>query len=238
VTTTSASDASSATPNTAPVPALLHDPKLIATTFVVLDFEGTTPRGYSPEPTEVAAIALRRDQGRDQDRWRQVWSFEELMKPPAHAPVTGFDIAQTGITAAMLADRPGADVVLARFDAQLTGGPHLLVAHNAAAEGGMIYRYRDHCPALAATHLLDTVKLARALLPDAPGYGLDALIDHLRLPRPAKRHRAMPDVEVTVALFEHLLDLAGARGMRDLADIVRCCGWTAKATLPVQDSIF
>jgi DNA polymerase-3 subunit epsilon len=201
---------------------------------VVLDFEGTTPRGHSPEPIEVAAIALRRDG----DRWHRAWSFEELMKPPDHAPVTGFEAAQTGITAAMLAGRPGAGAVLAQFDTRLSADPHLLVAHNAVTEGGMIYRYRDHCPALASTHLLDTVKLSRALLPDAPGHGLDALIDHLRLPRPARRHRAMPDVEATVALFQHLIDTAAERGLRSLANIVRCCGAVAKATLPVQDSIF
>jgi DNA polymerase-3 subunit epsilon len=232
--TTSASDTASAAPIPAAGSALLRDPALAGTTFVVLDFEGTTPRGYSPEPIEVAAVAVRREG----DGWRRGWSFEALMKPPEHAPVTGFEVAQTGITAAMLADRPGAGVVLAQFDALLTDGPYLLVAHNAATEGGMIYRYREHCPVLAATHLLDTVKLARALVPEAPGYGLDALIDHLRLPRPAKRHRATPDVEVTVALLERLLDLAAARGMRDLADVVRVCGSTAKATLPVQDSIF
>ena len=213
---------------------LLRDRTLVGTTFVVLDFEGTTPRGYSPEPIEVAAVAVRRDR----DGWRRVWSFEALMKPPAHAPVTGFEAAQTGITAAMVADQPGAGVVLAQFDALLTEGSYLLVAHNTNTEGGMIYRYREHCPALASTHLLDTVKLARALVPEAPGHGLDALIDHLRLPRPVKRHRAMPDVEVTVALLERLLDLAAARGMRDLVDVVRVCGSTAKATLPVQDSIF
>ncbi|WP_194925223.1 3'-5' exonuclease [Catenulispora pinisilvae] len=231
----------------APTPALLRDPALVGTTFVVLDFEGTTPRGYSPEPVEVAAIALRRDgddgdgDGRDGGtghRWQQLWSFDALMKPPAHAAVTDFDTLQHGITAAMVADRPGAATVLAQFDAQVGAGPHLLVAHNTTMEGGIIYRYRDDCPALAATHLLDTVKLARALLPDAPGYGLDALIDHLRLPRPATRHRAMPDVEVTVALFEQLLEVAATRGLRDLADVVRVCGSTAKATLPIQDSIF
>jgi DNA polymerase III epsilon subunit-like protein len=213
---------------------LLREPALTGTTFVVLDFEGTTPRGYSPEPIEVAAVAIRRDG----DGWRRAWSFESLMKPPEHAPVTGFEAAQTGITAAMLAHRPGAGTVLAQFDALLTDGPYLLVAHNTATEGGMIYRYREHCPALAATHLLDTVKLARALVPDAPGHGLDALIEHLRLPRPARRHRAMPDVEATVALFEQLLDLAAARGMRGLADVVRVCGSPARATLPVQDTIF
>ncbi|MBS2531810.1 3'-5' exonuclease [Catenulispora sp. NF23] len=223
----------------APTPALLHDPALVGTTFVVLDFEGTTPRGYSPEPVEVAAIALRRDgDGGTDGQWRQVWSFDALMKPPAHAAITDFDTSQHGITAAMVADRPGSATVLGQFDAQVGDGPHLLVAHNTTMEGGIIYRYRDACPALAATHLLDTVKLARALLPDAPGYGLDALIDHLRLPRPATRHRAMPDVEVTVALFEHLLEVAATRGLRDLADVVRVCGSTAKATLPIQDSIF
>src|SRR5438270_7218106 len=100
--TTSAADAPPTAP--APIPALLRDPALVATTFVVLDFEGTTPRGYSPEPIEVAAVALRRDG----DRWQCTWSFEALMKPPTHAPVTGFDVAQTGITSAMLADSPGA----------------------------------------------------------------------------------------------------------------------------------
>jgi DNA polymerase III epsilon subunit-like protein len=212
----------------------LRDPALVGTTFVVLDFEGVTPRGYSPEPIEVAAVAVQRDGG----LWRRAWSFEALMKPPPHAPVSGFDTAQHGITAAMVADRPDAAVVLAEFDGRLADGPYLLVAHNTVMEGGIIYRYREHCPALASTHLLDTVKLARALLPDAPGYGLDALIDHLCLARPAKRHRAMPDVQVTVELFEHLLALAAARGLRDLADVVRVCGSTAKATLPVQDSIF
>lgn len=233
--TSSASPATpAAAPNQTPVSALLRDSALLETTFVVLDFEGTTPRGYSPEPIEVAAVALRR---RD-DGWQHAWSYEALMKPPDHAPVTGWETAQTGITPAMVAGQPPAGAVLAEFDGRLTDGPYLLVAHNAAAEGGMIYRYREHCPTLAFTHLLDTVKLARAFLPDAPGYGLDALITHLRLPRPAKRHRAMPDVEVTVALFEHLLAVAAERGVRDLASIVRTCGATAKATLPIQDSIF
>ncbi|MFD0634470.1 PolC-type DNA polymerase III [Catenulispora yoronensis] len=183
---------------------------------------------------EVAAVAVRRDG----DSWRRVWSFESLIKPPPHAPVTGFDTAQHGITAAMLKDRPDAATVLAQFDTLVGDGPHLLVAHNTTVEGGILFRYQDHCPKLASTHLLDTVKLARAVVPQAPGYALEALIDHLALPRPAVRHRAMPDVEVTVALFEHLLASADARGLRDLVDVVRVCGATAKATLPVQDSIF
>jgi hypothetical protein len=37
---------------------LAHDPRLLRTRLVVIDFEGLTPAGQSPVPTEVAAITL------------------------------------------------------------------------------------------------------------------------------------------------------------------------------------
>ena len=92
------------------------DPQLRRTTFIVIDFEGTTPRGHSPEPTEVAAVGLRRTpSGR-----RRTASFSALMRLPEHAPLTPAGTAQTGITARMLADRPAAGPVLAALDARLT----------------------------------------------------------------------------------------------------------------------
>lgn len=33
-------------------------PQFREITFVIIDFEGTTPRGYPPQPIEVAALAL------------------------------------------------------------------------------------------------------------------------------------------------------------------------------------
>jgi DNA polymerase III subunit epsilon len=38
---------------------LTHDPEYRATTFIVIDFEATTPKGYRPEPIEVAALTPR-----------------------------------------------------------------------------------------------------------------------------------------------------------------------------------
>ena len=35
---------------------LTKDPAFIAATFIVIDFETTTPAGYRPEPVEVAAV--------------------------------------------------------------------------------------------------------------------------------------------------------------------------------------
>jgi DNA polymerase-3 subunit epsilon len=73
------------------------------------------------------------------------------------------------------------------------------------------------------------------ILPDATAmelssHGLDDLVRHLRLTPPVRRHRAMPDVLVTVQVFEHLV----AEGMRvgrwkALHDLDRFGGLAAKS---------
>jgi hypothetical protein len=37
--------------------SLVEDPPFLATTFVVIEFETTTPTGYTVQPVEVAALA-------------------------------------------------------------------------------------------------------------------------------------------------------------------------------------
>lgn len=217
------------------MPTLSTDPQFRATTFVVIDFEATTPTGHSPEPIEVAAMTLRFAGTTP----REIGAFESLMRPPAHAPVTRFDTEQTGITPQMVHDQPAAEVVLAQLDQLLTDPPYLLVAHNASVEGNLIYARRDACPLLAHTHLLDTVKLSRLLLPDLPHHSLDWLISHFGIARPPDRHRAMADVRVTVAVLWRLVALADQRGdPNDLAALVAVAGHPAKATKPVQETIF
>jgi DNA polymerase III subunit epsilon len=217
------------------MPHLSADPDFRATTFVVIDFEATTPTGRSPEPIEVAAVALRFDAMTP----REIDTFEALMRPPTHAPVTRFDTEQTGITPQMLADRPAAQTVLAELDKLLTAPPYLLVAHNANVEGNLIYARREACPVLAHTQLLDTVKLSRVLLPDLPGHSLDWLLSHFAIPRPANRHRAMADVRVTIEVIARLLAMVEARGdPPDLRALLSIAGHPAKATKPVQETIF
>src|SRR5258707_2960253 len=152
---------------------LTDDEQFRATTFHVIDFETTTPRGYSPEPIEVAVISLRAHDGQLVEGPR----FTQLMRPPPHAPVTPFDIDQTGITPAMVADKAPAAEVLGKLDAFIASpDAALLVAHHAPVEAGVLYAYREHCSGLARTGLLDTVRLARAVYPDLPSHGLDALM--------------------------------------------------------------
>ncbi|MEV5279771.1 3'-5' exonuclease [Streptomyces sp. NPDC052811] len=178
------------------------------TTYVVIDFEGLTPAGRPAEPIEVAALALRPRGGRLVETGR----FEALMRPPADVPVTARDVQLKGITRRILASaRPAAEVMV-RLDARLTAPPYRLVAHHASTEAGIIARQAEHCPVLAATPLLDTLRLAKAVAPGLGSYGLDSLLGHYGIPMPAGRHRAMPDVEVTAQVLARLLDDGCADG--------------------------
>jgi DNA polymerase-3 subunit epsilon len=212
--------------------------RLAAVTFIVIDFEALTPAGQPAEPTEIAAIAFRPKDGRLAEQAR----FEELIRPPAGIPVTAFDQRMTGITARMLdTARPAADV-LATLDQQAASPPRRLVAHHAPTEAGLIGRQRQHCPALAATALLDTVRMARAVIPHLPSYRLDEVLRHYRIPRPAGRHRAMPDAQVTGEVFGRLLADGARLGLwATLTDLDVAAGLQPKAApcpRPVQEPLF
>lgn len=215
--------------------ALTHEIEIQSLTFVVIDFEGTTPAGHPPQPIEVGALALRIRDG----RWEQVGAFESLMQPPDFAPLTRFDTQQTGITAQMLSGAPSATEALAALDSNLTNGPYLLVAHHASTEGNFIYHRRANCPVLAATDLIDTVPLAKHLLPGHENYRLDTLLGHYSIPTPPDRHRAMADVRVTAALFLRLIADAESTGaITSLHRLRENAGRRAKANEPVQTGLF
>ncbi|WP_308409270.1 3'-5' exonuclease [Streptomyces sp. BV129] len=149
--------------------ALMNDPRFVATTLVVIDFEGLTPAGRPAEPIEVAVLALRPADG----ELVEVGRFEELMQPPADVPVTARDVQFKGITRQMLSTARSAAEVLTRLDAHLTAQPYRLVAHHASTEAEFIARQAAYCPVLAATPLLDTLRLAKAVAPGLSSYGLD-----------------------------------------------------------------
>lgn len=213
--------------------SLIDEEHFTATTFVIIDFETTTPRAHRPEPIEVAVLSLQAHGGELVETAR----FTALMRPPPHAPVTVFDTQQTGITAAMVAAQPSAAEVLARLDRRFTRPPYLLLAHNAPLEASILYDYRQHCPTLSTHDVLDTVRMARQLYPKLPNHRLDTLLTHLNIPIPRDRHRAMPDVEVTASLFARMV-VDDTHRWASLHD-VRCAAvYPAKASQPKQASLF
>ncbi|MEQ7129335.1 3'-5' exonuclease [Actinopolymorpha sp. B11F2] len=203
--------------------------------YVVIDFEGTTPPGRPSAPIEVAALVLN-PAG---DSATSEASFEELIRPPDDAPVTPFDTVLKGITSAdVQTARPPADVFTA-IDIWLPNSRCLLVAHHASVEAGMIYRHREHCPALSTTPFLDTVRMAKAVLPGVGSYNLDQLLLQLRIPRPINRHRAMPDVHATAQLFRRLWGLGVSQGhWKTGKDALKIAGLTPQASRPQQTSLF
>ena len=216
--------------------SLTADPAFLATTFVVVDFETTTPTGHPAQPVEVAALALRWAQG----AWTRSGSFTSLMQPPAFAPVTPAHTAQTGITAEQVAQAPAPAEALGALDRRFTAGtPYLLVAHHAATEAGIIYNQREHCPALASVDLIDTVAFSRQVIPDLPNHKLDMLLAHFSIRHPADRHRAYADVEVTAQLFFRLIRAADDMPQfGSLAALMKTAGRTAKCNIPTQAALF
>lgn len=212
-----------------------RDQAFTATGWLVIDFEGTTPAHYPAEPIEVGAVLLRFDGA----RLVEVRRFEALIRPPAHAPITGFDFAQTGITAAMVTDQPSAETVLAGFDAILTDPPYVTVAHHAPTEAGILTRYAHACPTLAAAPMLDTLRLARHAYPELASHTLDALLTHLGIPVSAGRHRALPDAAATADVLQRLLTEGSHRHRwARLAQLHQLAGLPAPAAQRTQETLF
>ncbi|MFJ1662407.1 3'-5' exonuclease [Streptomyces anthocyanicus] len=221
----------------------LTDPELLAATLVGIDFETLNPAGRRPEPIEIAAVAgkLTAD-----GSWQEDGRFERLIRPPDDVPFTTFDVAQTGITAAMIQQADSAADTLAALQKLLAHPPYVLFAHNAPYEAGLIYDQEPSCPALARLPMLDTVRLARTAYPGLPRHRLDDVLAHLGIPPPAGRHRALPDVLATCAAFARMV----GDGARDghwstLTGLLRVAGIEpkavrddAQAAAPQQDSLF
>ncbi len=170
------------------------------TAFVVVDFETVTPKGRPPEPLELAAMRLLPGLVVDPH-----FQFSELIRPPTDAPLTAFDTRQTGIREQDIADAPGAATILHRFDMCLGQERPLLVAQNARYEAAIFQRFAACCPQVATLSFLDTMALGKHLVPGLINYTLDTLARHFQLAIPANRHRALPDVELTIQILQHLL---------------------------------
>ncbi|MFF8601933.1 PolC-type DNA polymerase III [Streptomyces sp. NPDC015232] len=207
-------------------------------TFIVIDFEALTPAGRPAEPTEVAAMALVVRDGKLVEDGR----FESLIQPPADVPVTSRDMSH-GITEAALRSAPPAAAVLGELDGLLSTPPYRLVAQHASTEAGLIARQGEHCPTLATTPLVDTVRMARKTVRGMSSYGLDELLRYYGIPKPVQRHRAMPDVEVTAEVFRLLLEEGAAAGhWSTLLELDAAAGLQPRpkpaAEATVQDTLF
>lgn len=204
-----------------------------AVSYVVIDFETLTPKGRPPEPIEVAA--MRVGPGLVIERGFRV---ERFIRPPHSVSFTPFDTAQTGIRLDDVRTASTAEVVLKEINDVLRTERSVIVAQNARYEYAIMSRFSEYCPDVVSMPFVDTVRLGKRLLPTLPNYKLDTLAAHFGVQIPYDRHRALPDVKVTVNVLVALLEMLMLTDDNQVADLRRIAGVQDPGARPIQISLF
>ena len=170
---------------------------------VVFDLETT---GFSPINDRIIEIgAVLVEDGKVTDR------FSTFVNPQIPIP---FRIEQlTSINDGMVADAPPIEQVLPDFLRFCEGA--VLVAHNASFDVSFI---EENCRVLGLPFhytYVDTVALARVLLPQLGRFKLDNVAKALNVPL-GHHHRAVDDAECTAHIYEKFVQMLQERDIRDL----------------------
>ena len=175
-------------------------------TYVVFDLETT---GFSPIRDKIIEIgAVKVENGKITDR------FSTFVNPGVPIP---FEITRlTSITDQMVMDAPGIETVLPQFLEFI--GDAALVAHNASFDVGFIeqnMRYQDLTPDFTS---VDTVALARMLLPTLSKFKLNVVANALHISL-ENHHRAVDDAGATAEIFVKFVEMLKDQGIYDLTKL-------------------
>ena len=175
-------------------------------TFVVFDLETT---GFSPIKDKIIEIgAVRVEHGRITEK------FSTFVNPKIPIP---FQITQlTSITDQMVMDADDIETILPQFLEFV--GDAVLVAHNASFDVSFIEqncRYQDIRPDFTS---VDTVALARMLLPTLSKYKLNVVANALHISL-ENHHRAVDDAGATAEIFVKFVEMLKERSITDLAKL-------------------
>jgi DNA polymerase-3 subunit epsilon len=175
--------------------------------YVVFDVEttGSSAKGGGAI-TEIGALKVAG--GRVVDR------FSTLINP--QRPIEPFVMRLTGITNRMVDDAPLASEVMPLFGDFVEGC--VLVGHNIAFDCGFVTAAREKTglPPLD-NPVLDTLKLARLLVPGLKRYRLASLVQHFGV-REAPNHRALADAAATCEVFLKLLKFLKSAGVTTVGE--------------------
>ena len=171
--------------------------------FVVFDLETT---GFSPTQNQIIEIgAVRVEGGKITER------FSTFVNPEVPIP---YRIEQlTGINDSMVLEAPKIQEVLPEFLTFCQGA--VMVAHNASFDMGFI---RENCQRLGLEQeftVVDTVSLARVLLPQLNRFKLDTVAKALGVSL-ENHHRAVDDAGCTAEIFEKFIQMLKDREVYDL----------------------
>ena len=178
--------------------------------FVVFDLETT---GFSPVENQIIEIgAVKVSGGKIVDR------FSEFVNPLVPIPLRIENL--TSINDAMVADAPTIEEILPRFLAFSKNC--VLVAHNSAFDVSFI---EENCRRLGYDHdftSVDTVALARVLLPNLGKYKLDTVAKALNIDL-GHHHRAVDDAECTAHIFVKFVSMLEDLDLHNLDEVNEHC---------------
>lgn len=175
-------------------------------TFVVFDIETT---GFSAAEDRIIEIgAVKITDGAIVDR------FSTFVNPEIPIP---FEIQQlTHITDDMVLEAPKIEEALPAFLDFV--GESALVAHNAGFDVGFI---EQNCVRLGRSRIftsVDTVGLARVLLPTLSKYKLNIVAKALNISL-ENHHRAVDDAAATAEIYVKFIEMLKERGMTTLKEV-------------------
>ena len=181
--------------------------------FVVFDIETT---GFSSVTNHIIEIgAVKVENGKIVDR------FSTYVNPQEPIPYRITKL--TTITDADVMDAPTIDQVLPEFFAFCEGC--VLVAHNASFDTGFIKENARKLELPYAYTHVDTLAMARVLLPQLAKFTLDHVAKTVGVSL-ENHHRAVDDAEATAEIFEKFIPMLLEKGAHDL-DAVNELGRTS-----------
>ena len=186
-------------------------------TYVVFDLETT---GFSPEKNKIIEIgAVKVVAGKITDR------FSHFVNPEVPIP---YEIEElTSIRDDMVMDAPKIEEILPEFMKFCEGA--VMVAHNADFDMSFIKKNCERQDLPCDFTVIDTVALARYLMPQLNRFKLDTIAKALNIVL-ANHHRAVDDAGCTAEIFVKFIAMLRERGMEDL-DAVNTQASTSPETI-------
>lgn len=171
--------------------------------YVIFDIETT---GFSPEKNKIIEIgAVKVVNGQITDK------FSTFVNPDVPIP---FEIEQlTGINDNMVLSSPGIEVILPQFLEFCKDCA--LVAHNASFDVSFISWQAAKQGLEFEPTVLDTVAIARQLLPSLNRFKLDTVAKALNISL-ENHHRAVDDAGATAEIFVKFVEMLRSRGVENL----------------------
>ena len=178
--------------------------------FIAFDIETTGLNAINDRMTEIGAVLF--------SGGNIIAEFNTFVDPKMHIPA---DITQlTGIKDSDVAGAPDEKEAMEKFIDFVGGRP--LIAHNAHFDVGFMTAAAKRSGLRFDPVYLDTLAIAKALLPELKRFKLDVVSNHLGLPK-FNHHRASDDAMVVARMMEKFIPMLRSNGAKTVDEVDGVC---------------